>query len=263
MAVEDPCRIVEENLRTALQFFGRASGRGSILAREGLLLIDSGVDYAVFNIAMITEPVTTAARLELQVGLAAEWYAARHTRWSLWTCDDYLKNGLLRNADQLMARHRLRPLTKAPGMIAERLAPPTRFLPPMECRLVGDAQTRLDFAHLTALCFDIPFATSRAIYDPPDAWKGDYVGYVGYVKKRAACTVALVITDDAIGVYSVSTLPEFRRLGYAESLMRHVIREAQQVSGINRTILQATRAGHEIYRRMGFRDITSFSVHIL
>jgi ribosomal protein S18 acetylase RimI-like enzyme len=133
----------------------------------------------------------------------------------------------------------------------------------MECRVVEDADTRMDFAHLTTLSFDIPFATSKAIYERPEAWQGDYVGYVGYVNRRAVCTVALVVSDEAIGVYSVSTLPEYRRRGHAEALMRRVLKDAQQVSGLERTILQSTRAGHEMYRRMGYRDITNYSVHIL
>jgi GNAT superfamily N-acetyltransferase len=256
-------QIVEGNLRTALQFFGRASGRGCIVERDGLLLIDSGVNYAVFNIAMFTEPITTTAELDFRVSIASEWYRARHTRWSLWMCDDLLAPSVKSRAADVLHRVRLHPLTEAPGMLAERLHPLSRYLPPMEYRLVDDAQTRLDFAHLTTINFDIPFATSRAIYESPDAWSGDYVGYVGYLNRRAICTVALVIACDAIGVYSVSTLPEFRRHGYAEAFMRQVLQDAAKATGIERTVLQATRAGHEMYRRLGYRDVTRFYVYIL
>lgn len=259
----DKFRIVDENLRTALQFFGRASGRGTVVERDGILLIDSGVDYAVFNIAMLTEPVQREAELELRVAQAAEWYAARRTRWSLWMCDDLLSSSLQWRAPEILARHHLRTLTHTPGMIAERLAPLSRYLPSMEYKLVNDAQSRLDFAHLTTLCFDIPFMTSRAIYEPEDAWLGDYVGYIGYLKQRAICTVALVVAGGAVGVYSVSTVPEYRRMGYAEALMRQVLQEAARVSGIERTVLQATRAGHDMYRKLGYQDVTNFSVYIL
>jgi GNAT superfamily N-acetyltransferase len=263
MAIQDGHRIIGDNLRLALQFFGRASGSGEITERNGVLLIDSGVDYAVFNIALITEPVEHVGQLELLVGTAAEWYGARHTRWSLWICDDLLALPARRHASEVTVRHRLRPLTQAPGMLAESLAPPSRYLPPMEYRMVQDSETRMDFAHLTTLSFDIPFTTSKAIYERPQAWDGDYAGYVGYVNRRAVCTVALVISEEAVGVYSVSTLPEYRRRGLAEALLRRVLKDAQEVSGLQRTILQSTRAGHEMYRRMGYREITNYSVHIL
>ena len=256
-------RIVDGNLRTALQFFGRASGRGCIVERDGLLLIDSGVNYAVFNIAMFTGPISTIAELGFRVEIASAWYRERHTRWSLWVCDDLLAPSVRHRAAEVLHRVRLHPLTEAPGMLAERLQPLSRYLPSMEYRLVDNPQTRIDFAHLTTINFDIPFATSRAIDESHDAWNGDYVGYVGYLNRRAICTIALVIACDAIGVYSVSTLPEFRRHGYAEAFMRQVLQEATKVTGIERTVLQSTRAGHEMYRRLGYRDVTRFSVYIL
>lgn len=255
-------RIVEQNLRAALQFFGRASAKGQIAERDGLILIDSGVDYSVFNIALFTEPVENRFELDLRLGLAAEWYNARRTRWSLWVCDHFISGRAALEWTDLMHRHHLHPLTQAPGMIAERLTPLSRHLPSMEYKIVDDAPSRLDFAHLTTLNFDIPFATARAIYEPEDAWKHDYVGYVGYLNRRAICTVALVITDEAVGVYSLGTLAEFRQKGYAEALLRQVLQDAKRVSGIERTVLQATRAGHEMYRRLGYQDVTRFSVYI-
>lgn len=255
--------IVEGNLRTALQFFGRASGKGCIEERDGLLLIDSGVNYAVFNIAMFTDPIVSTAELDFRAGIASEWYRARHTRWSLWQCDHLLVPNVLARSADVLRRYRLHPLTQAPGMQTERLNPLSRHLPSMQYKLVDDAQTRLDFAHLTTINFDIPFATSRAIYENPDAWLGDYVGYVGYVNRRAICTVALVVAAEAIGVYSVSTIPEFRGRGFAEVFMRQVLQEATKVTGIQRTVLQSTRAGYEMYRQMGYREVTNFSVYIL
>ena len=256
-------QLVDDNLRLALQFFGRASGKGAIDERNGILLIDSGVDYAVFNIAIITEPVDSVAKLELRVSLAAEFYAARRTRWSLWVCEDLLDPRIRLAAPSVFARHHLHTLTQAPGMVAENLLPLSRYLPSMEYKVVGDAQTRTDFAHLTTICFDIPFATSQAVYQPEDAWKGDYVGYVGYLNRRAICTAAVVISDDAVGLYSIGTVPEYRRRGYAEALVRQVLQDATRISGIRRSVLQATRAGHEMYRRLGYRDVTKFSVYIL
>ncbi len=264
MPIEFPtdCRIVAANLYLALQFFGKASSRGSVEERDGLLLIDSGVDYSVFNIAMLAEPIEQLRDLEIRLGLAAEWYKRLRTKWSLWICDQMVAPPLHRHLGSILTRYGMHSLTHAPGMIAEQLAPPQRPLPVLDYRLVDDARTRIDFAHLTTLNFDIPFATSRAIYEPEGAWVHDYVGYVGYVNKRPVTTAAVVISEDAIGFYSVGTIPEFRRKGYAEALMRLLWADAQKVSGIDRTVLQSTRSGHELYQTMGYRDVTHFSVHI-
>ena len=57
---------------------------------------------------------------------------------------------------------------------------------------------------------------------------------------------------------SVATLPAFRRLGYAEAIMRQVIEEAAAAG----TVLQSTRSGLSLYERMGYRMVTNFNVYI-
>ena len=41
---------VEENLRTAMRFFGYATGTGEIVSLPGSVAMYSGLDYGVFNI---------------------------------------------------------------------------------------------------------------------------------------------------------------------------------------------------------------------
>jgi len=44
---------VEANLRTAMRFFGEATGTGEIQHLDGAVGIYSGLDYGVFNIALL------------------------------------------------------------------------------------------------------------------------------------------------------------------------------------------------------------------
>jgi ribosomal protein S18 acetylase RimI-like enzyme len=254
--------VVERNLRATMRFFGQASGSGEVTERDGMLLIDSGVNYAVFNIAMLTGAVETRDALIRRSATAARYFEERQTRWSLWICDDLLPDPVRRDAQAIFAEDRLRRLTEAPGMIAERLRPPDRALPAVQCRPVADAATRADFAHITSLNFDIPFATCQRVYGTEQAWSHDYHGYIGYYKGTAVTTVAVVIAAESIGIYSVSTLPPYRRKGYAESLMRQVITQYTLGTGIERTVLQATRAGFDMYRKMGYRAVSHFTVYM-
>ncbi len=50
--------IIEENLRTAMRFFGEASGSGEIRSLDGAVAMFSGLDYGVFNIALLTRPAS-------------------------------------------------------------------------------------------------------------------------------------------------------------------------------------------------------------
>lgn len=82
--------IIEQNLRATMRFFGQASGCGDITERDGVLLIDSGVNYAVFNIAMLTSGVDSPEMLTRRTATAARYFEERKTRWSLWICDEML-----------------------------------------------------------------------------------------------------------------------------------------------------------------------------
>lgn len=254
--------IVERNLRATMKFFGQASGTGDVDEREGLLLIDSGVNYSVFNIAMLTSPIETAAELTCRIHSGATYFGGRNTRWSLWLAEEHLPPAVRMRTHALFASEQMRRLTEAPGMLAERLAPPARRLPAMEYRPVEGPAERADFAHITSVCFDIPFATCQVVYGNPQAWRHDYHGYVGYVDRTAVATAAVVVAADAIGLYSVATLPQHRRRGYAESLMRQVIGAYTKTTGIERTILQATRAGFQMYAKMGYRPVSHFTVYM-
>jgi ribosomal protein S18 acetylase RimI-like enzyme len=63
-----------------------------------------------------------------------------------------------------------------------------------------------------------------------------------------------------VGVYSVATLPGFRRRGYGESLLRAAV--AANSATRKPIVLQSTEAGYALYRRMGFRDVTKFTVYL-
>lgn len=245
-----------------MQFFGRASGLGGIDERDGVLLIDSGVGYSVFNIVMLTSPVATCQALADRIRTGAAYFRGRGTRWSMWLCEEMLDAAVRSRAAAMFANEGLRRLTDAPGMIAERIESAKRALPSVECRPVEKASTRADFAHITCMNFDIPYTTCQAVYGNPHAWSYDYHGYVGYVQGAPVATTAVVVAADSIGVYSVSTLPQFRRRGFAESLMRQVIERYRGTTGVERTVLQATRSGYEMYLKMGYRPVSRFLVYM-
>jgi ribosomal protein S18 acetylase RimI-like enzyme len=53
------------------------------------------------------------------------------------------------------------------------------------------------------------------------------------------------------GIYAVETLPEFRRRGFARTLLEHVLADAQ-ARGARTASLQSTRMGQPLYDSLGF-----------
>lgn len=256
-------RAITDNLTEAMRFFGRARHDAEIHEMPGVAVIYCGLDYAAFNAAVLSWPITDSdAELEQRIHVPAAHFENRKLRWSYWYCDDYIGKPLAGRAKSLLEQHRMSELTEAPGMIAERLAPPARPLPPVEVKPVFDQATRSAFAHITSIAFDVPWNVCRDVYGAERAWQGAFRGYVGYSNEVAISTTAIVVTAGLAGVYSVGTLPAHRGRGYAEALMRQVLEQIRNETGIERTALQSTRSGQHLYTRMGYRPVTNYTVYI-
>ncbi len=246
-----------------MRFFGEATGSGEIRPLDGAVAIYSGLDYGVFNIALLPgDPPRGIEELSARLARCARSFGDRTTRWSFWMCDDTLDPATCRAARSLLMNHDLRPISQAPGMLAEALAPPVRPLPRIECLPVADRATRQAFSALTSVSFDIPSTIARAVYEPERAWLGGYRGFVGHFNGKAVAIVAIVAAADALGVYSLSTAPDCRRMGYGEALLRAAVAAEQKRTGTQRLVLQSTDAGYSLYRRLGFRDVARFSVYL-
>ncbi|MGH9667014.1 MAG: GNAT family N-acetyltransferase [Bryobacteraceae bacterium] len=255
--------IVEENLRSAMRFFGQADERGLLREAPGVSLIFSGIDYSVFNSALLSAPVEAKADdLQNRIATAAAHFGPRGLRWSFWVCEDMLDRSIRRQARKAFSASRLVPFTDPPGMLAEALALPNRALPEIECRRVTDAATRLAFAHITCIGFEIPYAIAKQVYEPDRAWTGDYVGWLGYANGVPVATAATVVAGGTVGVYSVATLPAWRHRGYAEALLRVVLGDIRTRTGVERTVLQSSKAGLSLYQKMGYRTVTRFIVYL-
>ena len=256
-------RSISANLLEAMRFFGRARQNGEVVEHPGVCQIFCGLNYAAFNAAVMSGPVgTESAELRRRIEAPAKLFAARSLRWTYWLCDHDLHATLHREARGLFRHYGLTPLTEAPGLYADQLLTPRRPLPALDVRPVQDDATRQAFAYITSVGFEIPQAVCRDIYSLEQAWAGAFQGYVGYADGLPVCTTATVISNDLVGLYSVATAPNCRRRGYAEAIMRQVLRQARECTGIEATALQSTDAGFRLYERMGYRKVTSFSVYI-
>jgi ribosomal protein S18 acetylase RimI-like enzyme len=147
-------------------------------------------------------------------------------------------------------------------MLAAALRPPERALPAIECRPVADQPARDAFAAITSVCFDIPYGVSQAVYQTERAWRGTYRGYVGFAQGKPVSIVAIVAAEGILGVYSLATSPEHRRCGYGEALLRAAVAAESARTGPAPVVLQSTETGYRLYRRLGFRDVASFTVFL-
>src|ERR1700722_19606503 len=107
---------VEENLRSAMRFFGKATGAGEVHELDGSIGIFSGLDYGVFNIAMLTHRATINDGLKQRLQEIARFFKRRTVRWSVWLCGDMLDASQRRVERQVFAEFGMRAISRPPGM---------------------------------------------------------------------------------------------------------------------------------------------------
>ena len=108
-------------------------------------------------------------------------------------CEDLLDRQERRTADHIFQSRDMRIISSPPGMYADSLRRPTRLLPRIECREVAAVYSIAHaFAAITAVSFDIPFSVARAVYQPEQAFAGEYRGFLGLVGVVPVAIVAIV-----------------------------------------------------------------------
>jgi GNAT superfamily N-acetyltransferase len=81
---------------------------------------------------------------------------------------------------------------------------------------------------------------------------------VAYEGAKPVATATAIINDNCIFLFLVATLPEARRKGYGEAVVRHALQTAHEATGITRTVLHATDAGYPVYLRIGYHPTAKF-----
>jgi GNAT superfamily N-acetyltransferase len=253
---------VDANLRGAMRCYSLATPAGEVRDYDGIVVTSSGLDYSVFNAAMLTSLVEDERDLDRRLAMAAVHYSARGVGWSCWICEDQFLPAVLKRSDPIFAKYGMHLLTSAPGMVADPVLQDGKVAA-VECRRVSDAKTRFDFADVACVVFVLPFRISEAIYGQPGYWSSDMRGYVAYWKGKAVAVVSTVLASGVVGVYSLGTLPQHQRQGIGQTLLRYALRDTFSETGVERTILQSTQAGLSLYRKMGFRTVTRFRIYDL
>jgi ribosomal protein S18 acetylase RimI-like enzyme len=252
--------IVEQNLRAAMRCYALIGDGSEARDYPGLTVASSGLDVPVFNSAMLTASTDDIERF---ITTADVHFRSRKLGWTFWVCEDLIPKelrGLCLRA--IFSSRGMRCIAEAPGIYAESLLQPLRSPAQMTFGRVSSAETRLEFAHLASVVFALRFEVSKRIYGAPGVWQPPSYGWIGYLEGKAVAIVTIVIADGVLGVYSLGTLPQHQGCGYGETLLRHALSEARKESGIERSVLQATAQGLSLYRRMGYRIVTRFSIYL-
>jgi len=256
-----PYQLVERNLRHAMAFYAGSHTTGEVRQMPGVAAISCGRNYPVFNSALLTSAVPGIdGGMSSRLAMASIYFRALEMGWSYWACHDLLDSHSLRLLRDTCQTYGMEPVLTAPGMLTSDLTPPQRPGLPIRIREVGDQPSRLAFAHLVSLIFDLPFQMTLHMYGSNTCWTTENAGFIGYHEDRPVSIAMACVSDSCCGFYSVGTLPGYRRQGFAETVMRHAHEAMRNRLQFDACVLQSSTAGRRLYEQMGFREVTRFSV---
>jgi ribosomal protein S18 acetylase RimI-like enzyme len=254
-------RTVEENLRASFRTLAASRPTGVVREAPGVSIASVGVTFQMFNAAFLSAPVDGERELDRRIVTARVHFTARQQAWSYWVCEDWLDKKARRSAAAAFKRHGLHLATVLPGMLADKLAAPVRALPRLEVRPVGDRKTWTHFCQIGALCFNVPLGWFQEVFDDGRVWENGFKGYVGYSMGEPVSTAGIVVAAGAVGVYNVATVPGQQKRGFGEAVMRYALALAREQHGAERSVLQSTAQGFQLYRRMGYSVVTNVAVY--
>ena len=258
-----PSEIEESNA----QFYGvwktmaRKFACNETSESPGVSISWPGAKWPILNVVGLSSPVMDHADLEAKIQQAVGFTQTKPVMGMVVACTEWLPKGRAGKNAAAFAAHGLAPALSLRGMVADRLLRPQRTLPDLEFRRVASPETSRALVDLNAISYDAPLEFGREISDIANFWDGVFA-YVGYREGQAVTAAATFLENGRLYVGFVATLPEARRNGYAEAVMRHSLEAAARSSGLSRSVLHATEAGCPVYEAMGYRQVAHFQAYL-
>ncbi|MEU4173349.1 GNAT family N-acetyltransferase [Streptomyces sp. NPDC026665] len=114
------------------------------------------------------------------------------------------------------------------------------------------------YAAVLAAGFEAPLEIFTAISPPSALDAPAMTAYLGEVDGEPVATAFAVRVRDYVGVFNISTLPQFRRGGYGRAITAAVLRDARD-AGASTAFLLSSDMGFRVYESLGFRTTTQWT----
>lgn len=211
----------------------------TLVERDGMVasVMPATPASSIMNCALAVDPAQTPRHLDELAGAFEESGAQK---WGLWVDGD----------DEGAAEAATRQ-----GMVLD--SRPAPMVATLEDLPFDDAPPRTDVAKDTAgRVNDLAYGYERPKMAPAIAALPDAV--LGYGADDSVA-MAFDVGDDT-AVWFVATLPQARRQGRAQAILRRLLLDARE-RGRRTASLQASPAGRSLYERLGFRTVGALHLY--
>jgi hypothetical protein len=249
-------KMCHENFVEAFESLARIIPNGVVERIGGLTAVRTGMPGSFFNVVFGLDHPKSVAQVRQGI---ERLFLRTNTEFQIVTLPQTLDE-----LEPIIQELSLTEHEVAPGMMLDPI-PDACPNPPRELqiRYVDSSGEATDFLRTAAVGFGAP-------PNYFDVWKRGFLAggagtwsrettYVGYVGGKPAATSMRITTGDVAGIYTVSTLPEFRRRGFGQSMTWRAVADGRRAK-CRLSCLQASKMGRPIYERMGYHVVEEYSL---
>jgi ribosomal protein S18 acetylase RimI-like enzyme len=244
----------EESLE---QFLGqwetvvRPFPRSRIIDRPHLTIRWADISFLLYNVIFIHAPNADEQTLEALLDEAlTDLRKQSHPGW-ITVAFDWLSSAAQERFNEIVQSRNLTtlPIRGMAGNILP-LKDPASELTFVRC-LGG--QSLKDYMDVNCAAYAMPKGAADSVLEELTFWQQAF-GFVAYAGDVPVATATAFQVKECIYLFFVATIPDAQRKGYADAVIRHALNAAHEATGITRTVLHATDAGHSLYVRLGYHD---------
>ena len=128
---------------------------------------------------------------------------------------------------------------------------------------VDDGYTLRQWIHVASVGFRISEKYEKVWYDffVDAIFFPQFRTYLALLNGKPVGTSQLFLSEGVAGIYNVTCIPEARGQGIGSAVTLAPLLEAREM-GYRIGILQASKQGYNVYRRLGFQDCGNLSLYL-
>ena len=128
---------------------------------------------------------------------------------------------------------------------------------------VVDEYALKQWIHVASIGFRISEKFEKVWYDffVDSIFNSQFRTYLAILNGKPVGTSQLFLSEGVAGIYNVTCIPEARGQGIGSAVALAPLVDALQM-GYRIGILQASKGGYNVYRRLGFQDFGNLSVYL-
>lgn len=255
MNTEDILHLADLNLAEFVREMARWNAAGEILEQDDLLLMKGPGRSPATNFAICLNNRQGRSGADLFNHIQS-FYRERKSSFSI-----HIRKHADAALESICTQEKMLLVSDVPGMMINKPFPDTKMPEGIEVRPVKEVLGVVDFASVVIESYqslDMPPYVGKKIFASPERLLKPY-NYlvVAYAKTQPVSAAMLLFSNSIAGIYWVGTVQSARGKRLAEACVKAVINEAFR-RGAPLVVLQASKFGEPVYRRMGFTEFTRY-----